>query len=91
VKRFVQAGATTSIVSPKQQHVRSWNFVEWGQVFPVDVPLDRANPGDFDALLLPGGVMNQDSLRMVPAAAAFAKGFFDAGKPVAVTATGPGR
>jgi protease I len=82
------AGAKTSIVSPKHQHVRSWNFVEWGQVFPVDVRLDRANPGDFDALLLPGGVMNPDSLRMLPMAVAFAKGFFDAGKPVAVICHG---
>jgi protease I len=65
-----RAGATTSIVSPNYQHVRSWNFAEWGQVFPVDVPLDRADPGNFDALLLPGGVMNPDSLRMLPKAVA---------------------
>jgi protease I len=84
-----RAGATTSIVSPNHQHVRSWNFVEWGQVFPVDVPLDRADPGNFDALLLPGGVMNPDSLRMLPKAVAFAKAFFDAGKPVAVICHGP--
>jgi protease I len=84
-----RAGATTSIVSPNHQHVRSWNFVEWGQAFPVDVPLDRADPGNFDALLLPGGVMNPDSLRMLPKAVAFAKAFFDAGKPVAVICHGP--
>lgn len=79
-----QAGAITSIVSPQYPHVRSWNFVEWGEEFAVDIPLDRAAPGDFDSLLLPGGVMNPDSLRMLPKAVAFAKGFFDAGKPVAV-------
>jgi protease I len=84
-----QAGAKTSIVSPKPQQVRSWNFVEWGQEFPVDIALDRADPGDFDALLLPGGVMNPDKLRMEPKAVAFAKGFFDAGKPVAVICHGP--
>jgi len=84
-----QAGAKTSIVSPQYPHVRSWNFVEWGEEFAVDVPLDRAHPGDFDALLLPGGVMNPDSLRMLPKAVAFAKGFFNAGKPVAVICHGP--
>ena len=84
-----QAGANTSIVSPKHQTVRSWNFVEWGQEFPVDIALDRADSGDFDALLLPGGVMNPDKLRMEPKAVAFAKAFFDAGKPVAVICHGP--
>src|SRR5271167_2481630 len=53
-----------------------------------DSPLDRANPGDFDALLLPGGVTNPDSLRMLPRAVAFAKGFFDTGKPAAVICHG---
>jgi hypothetical protein len=62
-------------VSPKHQHVRSWNFVDWGQKFPVDVPLDGANPGDFDALSLPGDVMNPDKLRMDPKAVKFAKAF----------------
>ena len=84
-----QARARTSIVSPKHQHVRSWNFVEWGQEFPVDIPLDGANPGDFDALSLPGGVMNPDKLRMDPKAVKFAKAFFDADKPVAVICHGP--
>ena len=55
----------------------------------VDAPLDQAKPEDFDALLLPGGVMNPDSLRMQPKAVAFAKAFFDAGKPVAAICHGP--
>lgn len=76
-------------MSPKHQHVRSWNFVDWGQEFPLDVPLDGANPGDFDALSLPGGVMNPDKLRMDPKAVKFAKAFFDADKPVAVICHGP--
>src|ERR1700757_1069223 len=57
-----QAGAETTIVSPKNQRVRGWNFTEWGEEFPVDLPLERAKAADFDALLLPGGVMNPDSL-----------------------------
>jgi protease I len=56
---------------------------------PVDVPLDRAQPQDFDALLLPGGVINPDTLRMQPAAVEFVRAFFDADKPVAVICHGP--
>jgi protease I len=83
------AGAETSVVSPRPQRVRAWNLVEWGQEFPVDIQLDNADPHDFDALLLPGGVMNPDKLRMEPRAVAFAKSFFDSGKPVAVICHGP--
>jgi protease I len=81
--------ADSKIVSPKREQVRAWNFTEWGEEFPVDVPLTRANPQDFDALLLPGGVMNPDSLRIQPKAVQFVKAFFDAGKPVAVICHGP--
>jgi putative intracellular protease/amidase len=56
---------------------------------PVDVELEQAKPKDFDALLLPGGVINPDSLRIQPNAVAFAKAFFDAGKPVAAICHGP--
>jgi protease I len=83
------AGAETSIVSPKQQTVRGWSFTQWGEEFPVDLPLERARGAEFDALLLPGGVMNPDALRMQPQAVAFVKSFFDAGKPVAVICHGP--
>jgi protease I len=55
----------------------------------VDKPLEQARANDYDALLLPGGVMNPDTLRMIPAAVAFAKSFFDAGKPVAAICHGP--
>ncbi len=88
-KALDQAGAQTSVVSPRNEHVRAWNFTEWGDNFPVDVALDRARPDDFDALLLPGGVINPDKLRMQPKAVAFAKAFFDAGKPVAAICHGP--
>jgi protease I len=88
-KALDQAGADTSIVSPRSQYVRGWNFRDWGEEFPVDVDLDRADPDGFDALLLPGGVMNPDTLRMQPKAVAFVKAFFDADKPVAVICHGP--
>ena len=83
------AGASTSIVSPKSDKVRGWNFTNWGEDFPVDVQLDEARESDFDALLLPGGVINPDTLRMQPPAVAFVKSFFSAGKPVAAICHGP--
>lgn len=83
------AGADTRIVSPKNGKVRAWKFTNWGEELPVDVKLDQARPQDFDALLLPGGVMNPDYLRTEPQAVAFAKAFFDAGKPVASICHGP--
>jgi PfpI family intracellular protease len=88
-KALDQAGADTVVVSPKTERVRGWKFTDWGNEVRVDAPLDQAKPEDFDALLLPGGVMNPDSLRMLPEAVAFAKAFFDAGKPVAAICHGP--
>jgi protease I len=84
-----QAGADTKIVSPKRDQVRGWQFTEWGDPFRVDIPLDKAKPDSFDALLLPGGVINPDKLRMIPEAVRFARSFFDAGKPVAAICHGP--
>jgi len=84
-----QAGAETRIVSPQSSRVRAWNLTEWGDKFPADVALDEARADDFDALHLPGGVMNPDLLRMQPRAVAFVKAFFDAGKPVSVICHGP--
>ena len=88
-KALDEAGADTSIVSPKINQIRAWDFTDWGAEFPVDHTLDKASPQDFDALLLPGGVINPDKLRIEPKAVAFAKAFFDAGKPVAAICHGP--
>lgn len=88
-KALDQAGAQTRIVSPQSSRVRAWNLTEWGDKFPVDVSLNQAHAEDFDALHLPGGVMNPDLLRMQPKAVAFVKAFFDAGKPVSVICHGP--
>ena len=84
-----QAGANTQVVSPKSGEIRGWNHTDWGQSVKVDVALDGARADDYDALLLPGGVMNPDKLRMDPKAVAFVKSFFDAGKPVAAICHGP--
>ena len=83
------AGAVTRVISPKDGRVRGWNHDEWGEEVRVDVPLEQARPGDYGALLLPGGVMNPDKLRVNPKAVAFVKAFFDAGKPVAAICHGP--
>lgn len=88
-KALDAAGAETRLVSPKDGQVKAWNFTEWGDTFPVDMPLDGAQPEEFDAILLPGGVINPDKLRALPAAVAFVKAFFDAGKPVASICHGP--
>src|SRR5258707_14894707 len=90
-KALDQAGADARVVSPKDEEVRGWNFTDWGQSLPVDLKLSEARPQDFDALLLPGGVINPDKLRMIPAAVQFVKAFFDAGKPVAAICHGPWR
>jgi protease I len=88
-KALEQAGAKTEIVSPAKGQVKGWNHTEWGQQLPVDVPLKQADAEDYDALLLPGGVMNPDHLRTDPVAQRFVRSFFEAGKPVAAICHAP--
>jgi protease I len=83
------AGASTFIVSPEDQSVRGWNSTDWGGTFKVDVPLAAAKPDDYDALLLPGGVMNPDQLRIDASALTFVRAFFEDGKPVAAICHAP--
>jgi len=82
-------GAQTQIVSPKTGKVKGWEHTKWGQEFPVDVGIEQANANDYDALLLPGGVMNPDKLRTNKKAVQFVRSFFDQGKPVAAICHGP--
>ncbi len=86
-----QAGATTYVISPQEDEVTAWDgdSNSHGASYEVDLPLDEANAADYDALLLPGGVKNPDTLRTVPEAVTFAKAFFEAGKPVAAICHGP--
>jgi len=84
-----QAGAKTQIVSPQKGKVKSWEHTDWGKEYPVDVNLDQAKPEDYDALLLPGGVMNPDHLRRNEKAVQFVNAFFEAGKPVAAICHAP--
>jgi protease I len=76
-------------VSPEDGKVRGWKLKEWGDEFSVDQQLEQAHPRDYDALLLPGGAMNPDKLRMQPKAVEFVKSFFDEGKPVAAICHAP--
>jgi protease I len=86
---LTKAGAETSVISPNQDVVKAWNENGFGDAIEVDVPLNEANPANYDALLLPGGVMNPDKLRTIPAAVEFVRSFFIAGKPVAAICHGP--
>ena len=82
------AGATVQVVSPDKFTVVGWNHTEWGDEINVDRSLDDALADDYDALLLPGGVMNPDRLRMNPKAVHFVRQFFEDGKPIAVICHG---
>jgi protease I len=83
------AGADADIISPVEGDVQAWDEDDFGDEFEVDVDLKDARPQEYDALLLPGGVMNPDKLRTIPEAVAFVKHFFGAGKPVAAICHGP--
>ena len=90
VEALTRAGANIWIVSPRSGTLRGWQHKNWARdEVRVDLTLDDTEPADFDALVLPGGVMNPDALRMQPKAVAFVKGFFDADKPVAAICHGP--
>ncbi len=84
-----EASAEVHLVSPLESHVRAWKRTDWDGEYQVDVPLSRANPDDYDALLLPGGVMNPDSLRIDADALAFVRHVFEAGKPIAAICHAP--
>jgi protease I len=88
-KALEDAGAKVDVVSPETGKIRGWKHKEWGDEVGVDRALDQAKPDEYDALLLPGGVMNPDQLRMNPKAVQFVKRFFEDGKPIAVICHGP--
>jgi len=83
------AGATTTVIAPHAGSIRGWQHKDWGDDVKVDLTLDEANPDDYDALLLPGGVMNPDHLRTDRGAVSLVRSFFDAEKPVAAICHGP--
>ena len=84
-----QAGATVHVVSPKSDKIKAWNNTNWGIEIDVDKQLSDVSPDDYDALVLPGGVLNPDKLRQNKEAVAFVSAFLDEGKPVAAICHGP--
>ena len=89
VKALKNAGAKVTVVSPKSGEIQGFNHHDKGDRIKVDAELDKADPNAFDALVLPGGVINPDALRMQPRAVEFVKSFFRSGKPVAAICHGP--
>ncbi len=88
-KALQRQGAEVLIVSPQTDSVCAWRATDWGDEFDVDMPLDQALAEEFDGLLLPGGVMNPDQLRINPRAVEFVRAFIDEGKSVAAICHGP--
>lgn len=84
-----QAGVEVHVISPQKDKVKAWNHDHWGIEVTVDKHLSDANPEDYDMLLLPGGVMNPDTLRTNKEAVAFAQHFLEQGKPLAAICHGP--
>ena len=83
------AGATAHLISPEAGKVQAYDHLDRGDTFDVDRTVAQADVTAYDALVLPGGVANPDALRTDAAAVAFARGFFDAGKPVAAICHAP--
>jgi protease I len=88
-KALEEAGAGTDLISPVSGKVKGWQHTDWGDEFDVDVRLNDADPEDYDALLLPGGVINPDKLRLHPEAIEFIRRFVNEGKPIAAICHGP--
>ena len=83
------AGGTPELLAPEPGEAQAFNHLDKAHTFPVDRAIRDADPGDYDALVLPGGVANPDHLRTVPEAVAFVRSMFQAGRPAAVICHGP--
>ena len=88
-KALEEAGAKVDIVSPQRETVRGWKSKEWGDEFRVDSFLPDTTVEDYDALVLPGGVINADKLRLLPEAREFVRAFLDEDKPIAAICHAP--
>lgn len=87
--RLRAAGATVDVVAPEGDKIRGWKKDDWGESVPVDKKLSEAAPADYDSLVLPGGQINPDLLRVDGKALAFVKAFNEAKKPIAAICHGP--
>lgn len=88
-KRLEAAGAKVDVVSPKPGTIRGWKMKDWGDEVAVDVTLDQAKVADYDGLVLPGGQINPDKLRIEPEAVSFVQGFASAHKTIGAICHGP--
>ena len=88
-KAVEKAGGEPVLIAPEEGDVQAFNHLDKGSTFPVDRSLEQADAGDYDGLVLPGGVANPDKLRTVAAAIEFVREIFAAGKPVGVICHGP--
>src|SRR4030095_11738723 len=84
-----QAGVTVHVISPQKDKVKTWDHDHWSIEIPVDKNLNDATPEDYDMLVLPGGVLNPDTLRLNKQAVVFAQHFLEQGKPLAAICHGP--
>ncbi len=88
-KELEAAGATVHIVSPQKEKVKAWDHDHWSIELPVDKNINDADAEDYDALLIPGGVINPDKMRTNKQCVDFAQQFLESGKPVAAICHGP--
>jgi protease I len=88
-RRLEEAGAKVDVIAPKTGKIRGWKFTDWGEEVKVDKGLDKASIEDYDALVLPGGVINPDKLRIEPKAVDLVRKFYATGKPLAAICHGP--
>lgn len=88
-KALEKAGASVHVIAPKGDSIQGWNHHDKGDQISVDRTLDQVSASDYDALMLPGGPLNPDQLRMVDDAVQFIREFFEAAKPVAAICHGP--
>lgn len=84
-----KAGADVQIVSLETGKIKSWNHGNWSREIAVDITVDKASESDYNALVIPGGVINPDKLRREPKAVDFVRSFFNSAKPVASICHGP--
>ena len=84
-----KAGAQAELISPKSGEIQAMNHMDKSRTYAVDRTVSQANPNEYDALVLPGGVANPDFLRTDPDAVRFVRAFFDAGKPVGAICHAP--
>jgi protease I len=83
------AGAEAKLIAPEPGEVQAFNHLDKADTFPVDHAVTEVDAGDYDGLVLPGGVANPDFLRTVPEAIQFTRDFFEAGKPVGAICHAP--